>query len=239
MSILAASFRKFQSKLSKLLWWQSISEALQQSRECKSKINDPAWPDFKLVRDFIHVHLICKFQEYPIKLKELWWWQTFSHRKSMEPCGFHSNQGFHCIFTKSSDEKWLRSACRLWRYIWSKVMTDDGRRTDVRMTEDHYPINSPETFGPGEIQLLKRTKKWHLLSVKNVWPVSHYTTMWQIWQPYLRSFFKIIRWSYQQIQEWNTIISFIKILKLCWLNYYIMLHKVYLCVTKFIYVPQN
>ena len=23
------------------------------------------------------------------------------------------------------DEKWLRSACRLWRYNWSKVLTDD------------------------------------------------------------------------------------------------------------------
>ena len=39
----------------------------QQSRECNSKINDLIWPVFELVRDFIHVHLKCKFQERLIK----------------------------------------------------------------------------------------------------------------------------------------------------------------------------
>ena len=39
----------------------------QQPREPNSKINDPIWPVFALFRDFIHVHLICKFQEHPIK----------------------------------------------------------------------------------------------------------------------------------------------------------------------------
>ena len=45
-----------------------------------------------------------------------------------------------------TDEKWLRSGCRLWRYNCSKVLTDDGRRTD------HYPISSPGAFVPGEIK---------------------------------------------------------------------------------------
>ena len=31
------------------------------------KINDPIWPVFKLVRDFICVHLISKFQDDMIK----------------------------------------------------------------------------------------------------------------------------------------------------------------------------
>ena len=59
MSTLAASFRKFRSKLSELLWWQSLSEAF-------SAIN-PIWRDFKLVQEFTHAHLISEFQGHPIK----------------------------------------------------------------------------------------------------------------------------------------------------------------------------
>ena len=43
----------------------------QQSRGCNSKITDLIWPVFKLVSDFIHVHLICKFQADPIKTKQV------------------------------------------------------------------------------------------------------------------------------------------------------------------------
>ena len=40
----------------------------QQSRGPNSKINhDPILPVFELVQDFIHIHLICKFQEHPIE----------------------------------------------------------------------------------------------------------------------------------------------------------------------------
>ena len=39
----------------------------QQAREYNSKINDPIWPVFEFVWDFIHVHLICKFQGVVIK----------------------------------------------------------------------------------------------------------------------------------------------------------------------------
>ena len=65
MSTLAESFKKYKSeqdsddKVKKRLF--------QQLRECNSKINDPIWPDFKLVWDFIHVHLTCKFQGDLIK----------------------------------------------------------------------------------------------------------------------------------------------------------------------------
>ena len=40
-----------------------------------TNINDPTLPVFKLVRNLIHAHLICKFQEH---LKELWWWLAFA-----------------------------------------------------------------------------------------------------------------------------------------------------------------
>ena len=88
--------------------------------------------------------LICKFHEHLIKAEEVMVMTNIFHCKSMEPCGCHSNQSFHWIFMKSwchqspirhaTDEKWLRSACRLWRYNWSKVLTDDGQRTDGRLS---------------------------------------------------------------------------------------------------------
>ena len=36
-----------------------------------SKINDPIWSGFELIWDFIHVPLICKFQEDLIKYKQI------------------------------------------------------------------------------------------------------------------------------------------------------------------------
>ena len=58
----------------------------QQSRGRNSKINDPIWPVFKHVRDFIHAHLSCKFQAVTIKTEQVIV-MTKSHR------GFFSNQG--------------------------------------------------------------------------------------------------------------------------------------------------
>ena len=58
----------------------------QQSRECNSKINDPIWPVFDLFRYFMHVHLICKFQEHPIKTE----WVTLMTKSNRS---FFSNQG--------------------------------------------------------------------------------------------------------------------------------------------------
>ena len=51
-----------------LCWWQSLTEAFfHQSRGRKSMINDPIWPVFKPVQDFIHVHIFSKCQEHLIK----------------------------------------------------------------------------------------------------------------------------------------------------------------------------
>ena len=43
----------------------------QHSKGHNSKINDPIWPEFKFIRGFIHVHLICKFQEDPIRTEQV------------------------------------------------------------------------------------------------------------------------------------------------------------------------
>ena len=59
---------------------------IQQSRGRNSKINDPIWLVFKLMRDFKHVHLSCKLQEVPIKTE-----QVVVMTRSIR--GFCSNQG--------------------------------------------------------------------------------------------------------------------------------------------------
>ena len=57
---------------------------VQQSRERNSKINDLICPVVKLVQDFILVHLICRFQEDPIKAERV----TQCQKEA-----FFSNQG--------------------------------------------------------------------------------------------------------------------------------------------------
>ena len=55
-----------------LCWWQSQTEAFSaiKGMYVTPKINDPIWQGFKLIREFIHVHLICKYKEDPFKLHE-------------------------------------------------------------------------------------------------------------------------------------------------------------------------
>ena len=58
----------------------------QQSNGRNFKINDRIWQLFELVQDFIHIHIITKFQEYPVKTEGVIVIIT-SNR------GFFSNQG--------------------------------------------------------------------------------------------------------------------------------------------------
>ena len=95
---------KFQEHTIKTEWVTPMTKSnrgIFSNQGDVTKINDLICPVFKLGWHFIHVHLICKFQDIWSKLKELRWWQTFSNCKSMEPCSCHSNQGFHWIFMKS------------------------------------------------------------------------------------------------------------------------------------------
>ena len=52
-----------------------------QSRGRNSAIAGPIWPIFELVRDFMHVIIICKFHEDPTKMKKLRCSQAFSNSK--------------------------------------------------------------------------------------------------------------------------------------------------------------
>ena len=69
MPPLYASFRKIQLKLNKLCRKKKLKQWLF-SKGCNSKINDPILPFFEIIRDFVHVHLICKFQEEIKKVNE-------------------------------------------------------------------------------------------------------------------------------------------------------------------------
>ena len=85
MFTLSASFMNIQLELNLLRWWQSKTEAFFSNQgDVALRLFDPIWQVFQIVRDFIHVHLICKFQEHPIKPE----WVTLSQSLRL-----FSNQG--------------------------------------------------------------------------------------------------------------------------------------------------
>ena len=55
----------------------------QQSRGCNSKINDQTSPVFELIKDFIHVHLICKFQEDLIIIEQVMLMTNFQQSRNI------------------------------------------------------------------------------------------------------------------------------------------------------------
>ena len=61
----------------------------QQSKGCNFKINDTIWPVFQSLREYIHVHLIYKFQEDPIKTE----WVKLMTKSNRGFFFFFSNQG--------------------------------------------------------------------------------------------------------------------------------------------------
>ena len=62
--------------------WEKIS-ADCRSRASNSAENNPTWPKFKLVRDFMPVLDTCKFKEVAIKTQDSMGRTTFPHYKSM------------------------------------------------------------------------------------------------------------------------------------------------------------
>ena len=82
---LSKNFRNSQLKLNETHWWQSQTEVLSTIKGTNSKIDYPIWPVFESFWDFVHVHLIDKFQEDLIKTE----WLTMMTKSSR---GFFSNQ---------------------------------------------------------------------------------------------------------------------------------------------------
>ena len=60
LSWLPASFTKIQSKVTEKSW---IHHFFHRSRARNSKMTGQIWPKFELVRDFMPVLVICKFDE--------------------------------------------------------------------------------------------------------------------------------------------------------------------------------
>ena len=127
---LSESFRNIQSNLKELRWWHSQTEAffLSQGDVTLTVV-------IRSNRDFISVD----FRNFQTNLNELWWWQTFSHCKARGHCGKLMPSMSH--HRHAIDEKWLRTAYRLWRYNWSEVLTDDGRTTGGRTTDEGWPTS--------------------------------------------------------------------------------------------------
>ena len=65
--LMTKSNRGFFSSQEEVTKINDLISLFQQSRGGNGKINVWIWPVFKLVQCFIHDHLICKFQAYPIK----------------------------------------------------------------------------------------------------------------------------------------------------------------------------
>ena len=45
--------------------------AIGKALKGNSKVNSPIWPEFKLIWDFMHIQIICKSHEDPIKTKQV------------------------------------------------------------------------------------------------------------------------------------------------------------------------
>ena len=72
LSWLPAALMMIRSKMNELAWRHhfpivSLWEIFRRSRAANSIVSGPIWPKFKLVRDFMHVLVTCKYKKDRIK----------------------------------------------------------------------------------------------------------------------------------------------------------------------------
>ena len=103
---------KFQEDLIKTEWLMlmqsKISVFFSNQGGHNSKSNIPIWAVFKIIRDCIHYHLICKFQEHPIKTQ----WVTLM---TISNRSFFSNKG-DVTLKLWSDLAWFQTCLRVQPY---------------------------------------------------------------------------------------------------------------------------
>ena len=92
--------------MNKLAWRHyfpiiSLWEFFRRSRAANSVVSSPIWPKFKLVRDFMHVLVTCKYKKDWIKTTEKRWRHHFPHYKSMGAFCCHGQQSFDPICLKT------------------------------------------------------------------------------------------------------------------------------------------
>ena len=79
-----------------------LREIFRHSRATKSIASGPTWPKFELVREFMHVLVICKYKKDRIKNnREKVWRHCFPHYKAMAAFCCHGNQSFDPICPKT------------------------------------------------------------------------------------------------------------------------------------------
>ena len=71
LSRLSANFIKFQLKVSRLYTGQGGIWVFFCTKGLVTQINSSIWPEFELIRDFMHAHVICKFHKDLSKIKML------------------------------------------------------------------------------------------------------------------------------------------------------------------------
>ena len=64
MSSLPASLKRIGSTAKKKKWWHRI---FRRSRAANSIVSGGIWPKFKLIQNFMHVLITCKYEKDPIK----------------------------------------------------------------------------------------------------------------------------------------------------------------------------
>ena len=106
LSWLLATLIMIWSKMNELAWRQHFPsirlwEIFRRSRAANSVVSSLIWPEFKLIRDFMHVQVTCKYKKDWIKNTEKRWRHCFPHYKSMWAFCCHGNQSFNPICPKT------------------------------------------------------------------------------------------------------------------------------------------
>ena len=81
--------------------YKSKGKFFRCSRAANSVVRDLIWPQFELVRDFMHALITCKYKKDQIKNNQEKVETSFSHYKSMGAFCCHENQSFDPIYPKS------------------------------------------------------------------------------------------------------------------------------------------
>ena len=69
MSTLTASFIKDPFKIERVMVMTNSNRGFSAIKERNSKNNELIWPGFDLIRDYIHIHFICNYQEDLIRME--------------------------------------------------------------------------------------------------------------------------------------------------------------------------
>ena len=101
LSWLPAHLMMIRSKMNELAWRHYKSMGNVLDAQVVSVVSGQIWPKFKLVWDFMHVLVTCKYKRIGSKATEKRWRHHFPHYKSMGAFCCHGHQSFYPICLKT------------------------------------------------------------------------------------------------------------------------------------------